>query len=144
MPVHESLSPKGAGPCQLRPIGRACNIDVHVYSDFLGIVEVRRMKRTIHPLLLLAVTILGALWHEVQPAQSPFRTDEPAPPRARCLAARKWRQCLLTYSTRTDLHVSNQNSRKACRALLVSSTHARVCGPANHWRYVGRDHRGGQ
>ena len=28
------------------------------------------MKRTIHPLLLLAVTILGALWHEVQPAQS--------------------------------------------------------------------------
>jgi hypothetical protein len=49
---------------------------VHVASTSMSIViswalwEVRRMKRTIHPLLLLAVTILGALWHEVQLAQS--------------------------------------------------------------------------
>src|SRR5262249_14813313 len=50
--------------------------------------------------------------------------------------ARKWRQCLPTCSARRDLHVSSQDPRKARWALLVSSTHARECGSANHWWYA--------
>lgn len=53
---------------------------------------------------------------------------------------KEWGQCIPSRSSPGDFQLRNQNPREARRSVLVSPSHARRRGPANHWRPVGRNY----